>query len=132
MLGDATQAFDNQKLCELLRSAKSWDETISAKQYVLSYFAHCLLPKGILMWDPSIRNFLHYEERKVKHMLNEQIVFGSGKENSVFNIWNWFYHQNKDFHKIDVNPSKPRVYVDERGLQTHYHMIHTIIMSSHV
>ena len=115
MLGDATQAFDNQKLCELLRSAKSWDETISAKQYVLSYFAHCLLPKGILMWDPSIRNFLHYEERKVKHMLNEQIVFGSGKENSVFNIWNWFYHQNKVFHKIDVNSSKPYVYVDKSG-----------------
>src|ERR1700722_14170285 len=115
MLGDATQAFDNQKLCELLRSAKSWDETISAKRYVLSYFAHCLLLKGILMWDPSIRNFHHYEERKVKHMINEQIVFGSGKENSVFNIWNWFYHQNKVFHKIDVNPSKPRVYVHESG-----------------
>ena len=122
MLGDATQAFNSQKLCEILRSAKSWDETINAKRYVLSYFAHCLLPKGILMWDPSIHGFHHFKEREVKHILSEEISFGTSNttqdkkcNNYIFNMWNWFYFHHKDFHKIDVNPAKPRVYVDENG-----------------
>ena len=123
MLSDQNQAFNIQKLRELLNSAQTLNETITAKQYITSYFAHCLTPKGVLMWDPTIHGFHHFREKEAQHILNEKKLFKKSEtedtqnkqEYNVFNIWSWFYFDYKIFYKIDVNPTKPRVYEDEKG-----------------
>jgi len=118
MLGDQKQAFDIIQLRKRLDTAKTFDETIAAKQYVISYFAHCLTPKGILMWDPTVNGFIHFKDKEAKHILNECVTLVSQESNRkqkdyIFNIWNWFQFDYKYFYKLDVDPTKPRVYEDK-------------------
>ena len=118
MLGDQKQAFDILKLRELLNSANTFEKTKAVKQYVISYFAHCLTPKGIIMWDPTVNGFIHFKDKEVKHILNECVTLVSQESNCkqkdyIFNIWHWFHFDYKYFYKLDVDPTKPRVYEDK-------------------
>jgi len=119
MLGDQKQAFDILKLRELLNSANTLKETRVAKLYITSYFAHCISPKGVLMWNPDKNGFLHLADKDAKHILSEEIEIITQENDKqkahIFNIWKWFYFECKIFHLLDVDPTKSRVYQDETG-----------------
>src|SRR6266498_3268956 len=119
MLGDQKQAFDILKLRELLNSANTLKETRAAKLYITSYFAHCISPKGVLMWNPDKNGFLHLADKDAKHILSEEIEIITQENDKqkahIFNIWKWFYFECKIFHLLDVDPTKSRVYQDKTG-----------------
>ena len=121
MIGEQEIAFDQLKLRNILNAANNLNEIKSAKQYATEYFAHCLNPKGVLMWDPTIDGFIHFREKEAKQFLNEKKIFiirdRSNQRQYVFNLWNWFYHEYNIYYKLDVNPAKPRVYRDEKRKQ---------------
>lgn len=73
MFGSKDKAFDNYELRQLLNNVKCSNDLKRVKKYVLTYFAHCLIPKGVLMWCDG--NFHHYNIKDVHHILSEEVTF---------------------------------------------------------
>ena len=107
LLGTPTEEYDYSKLQSLLRQAKSYEELLPAKLYLLGYFARG--KTGVYKWAPDLKKFEHYSK---KDAFDSFIQYD--KNEDPFNIQKWFFRKTP-FFAIDVDPTKPLSYQKPSG-----------------
>lgn len=120
LFGKEKRSFELKKLKELVKSK----DVKAIKEYVLSYFAKCESPCGIVKWNPSDISFDIFKLNEIGNLfftnglkfdyIKERDYNGKKKpEKKKFNLMNWF-RNTEHVYRFSLNIHKPRVY-EENG-----------------
>ena len=100
-----------------LQGASTLDDLKKAKDYILSYFGHCIASIGVIMWCPNKSTFQLLSDLEAKKFIRKEIklIHIPGTKKPVqFDLQDWFFHEHDTLYNINCDPTKPLVY-EENG-----------------
>jgi hypothetical protein len=116
MLGTLTKPFQISDMLQLLQKANTLDKLQLVKDYILSYFGHCIASIGVIMWCPDKRTFKLRTDVEAKRLIRKDIIsiqIPGSKKPIAIDIQNWFFHQHDTLYDLDCDQTKPLVYEDK-------------------
>src|SRR5688572_14613347 len=113
VLATPTKEFSSQTFRKLLYSAKTRKDLVSAKKYIISYFARGEI--GVYKWIPKKQSFKYFPKKDAcdSFIQANSVIFtnDNGEMIDKFVLKDWFF-RDTPFFVLEVDPYQPKIYRD--------------------